>query len=247
MSEKPDEPQKSEPRKSKPRGSRKSAPKKGAAKKDSPEKAPPETAASKKAAPKEPVPKEQAQKKPAAKKPAAGTSPAKEPPSSRGTVRDYVAGVSSAFAGGDGEQAVATEPWVRFRLGEGAYALAVHNVQEVVRVGSVTRVPHTAAAVRGVTNLRGRVLPVIDLGVRLGLGARTVGDLSRILVVIGATGPVGLLVDRVEEMTTIVPGSVQDVPDRLESVAPFARGVVPREDALLVLLELEPILRKLAA
>jgi purine-binding chemotaxis protein CheW len=143
---------------------------------------------------------------------------------------------------GPEEEAEETQAWVSFRLEEGYYALPVGAVQEVLRVGIITRVPQTAPSVRGVTNMRGRVLPVLDLGVRLGFEARVADERSRILVVPGGSGPVGLLVGQVRQMLTLSPSTFQEPPDRLEAVARFCRGVVPLEGDLLVLLELEPLL-----
>jgi len=140
------------------------------------------------------------------------------------------------------EESEATEAWVSFRLSSNAFAFPVETVQEVLRVGSITRVPQAAPGVRGVTNMRGRVLPVLDLAARLDLKAREIDERSRILVVPGASGPVGLLVDQVEQMLSLAPSTFQEPPDRLDAIAHFALGVVTMEEDLLVLLDLGPVL-----
>ncbi len=68
----------------------------------------------------------------------------------------------------DSEQIEELETWITFRLSKELFALPVAVIQEILRVGTITRVPHAPFPVRGIINVRGQVLPVIDLRLRLG-------------------------------------------------------------------------------
>ena len=88
-----------------------------------------------------------------------------------------------------------------FQLGsdDGVFGIDATLIQEVVMVGELTPVRHAQAYVAGIRNLRGRIITVIDLCVRLGLGAVEIGPESRILIADWKGEPVGLLVDRVQD------------------------------------------------
>ena len=135
------------------------------------------------------------------------------------------------------------EAWVTFLAAGQSYALPVEEVQEVVRVGHITRVPRTPAAVRGVTNLRGRVLAVLDLPLRFGLAPCPMGDHARILVVRHQGRPVGLLVDQIEPMAQVLPSTVE-APEDVDSLErrDLLRGIAKLEDRLVALLSLPQVL-----
>lgn len=99
---------------------------------------------------------------------------------------------------------------VQFELAGAAYALPTSRVLEVMRVGSVTRVPNAPASVRGVTNARGRALAVVDVRRCLGLPALDVDKHARIVAVQSAGRMVGLLVDRVVSVIRIAVGPAGD-------------------------------------
>jgi purine-binding chemotaxis protein CheW len=83
------------------------------------------------------------------------------------------------------------------RVAGADYAVAIASVREVMRVGPITRVPHAPEQMRGLTTLRGRVIPVIDAGVALDQRPTPLGHDARILVVASGQRLIGMLVDRV--------------------------------------------------
>ena len=105
------------------------------------------------------------------------------------------------------------ETWVTCRIDREVFALPVKQVQEILRVSALTRVPHAPFPVRGVTNLRGYVLPVVDLRVRLGVAPEEPGPRHRVMVVHSRGRLIGLLVDAVEQVTQIDRLAVEPVPD----------------------------------
>jgi purine-binding chemotaxis protein CheW len=132
---------------------------------------------------------------------------------------------------------------VLFELGEEQYAVPIAMVREVVRVADITRVPHAPAHIRGVMNLRGRILPVVELGTRLGLAPAEIGPASRVVVAEVLGRLLGYLVDRVVQVTKITEGSVVPAPDEVRSSSGEAiTGIGRRGDRLILMLELERIL-----
>jgi purine-binding chemotaxis protein CheW len=135
------------------------------------------------------------------------------------------------------------ETWVTFELAGEDYALPVTRVQEVLRVAGVTRVPHAPAPIRGITNLRGRVLAVVDLRVRLGLKAVELTPQSRIVVVSSRDRSIGLLVDAARQVVKLLPSGMQPPPpDVMTERSDFIRGVYHAEEVLLVLLDVDRVL-----
>ncbi|HEX2224531.1 MAG TPA: chemotaxis protein CheW [Thermoanaerobaculia bacterium] len=135
------------------------------------------------------------------------------------------------------------EIWVSFELAGETYALPVTRVEEVLRIGAITRVPHAPAPIRGITNLRGRVLAVVDLRVRLGLPPAEPGPQSRILVVSSRDRSIGLLVDAARQVVRILPSAVQAAPsDVLTEQSDFLTGVYHHAEELVILLDVDQVL-----
>lgn len=112
--------------------------------------------------------------------------------------------------------AAATSPYLTFLIADGEYAIPVLEVREVVEVAPITRVPSAPFAVRGVMNLRGSVVPVLDLGVRIGLAERPITKWACVVVVLAEIGgestAIGLLVDAVSQVIELAPGDIEPVP-----------------------------------
>lgn len=135
------------------------------------------------------------------------------------------------------------ETWVTFGIGDETYALSVDAVHETLRVTTITRVPHAPYPVRGIINLRGRVIPVVDLRVRLGLAQGTVDKHSRILVTSHGSRLLGLLVDRVHHVMPIDRLAVESAPaDVLTVQSDYLVGVYRTETQLVILLDAEKVL-----
>lgn len=100
-----------------------------------------------------------------------------------------------------------------FRLGEQEYSLDIMSVREIRSWTRATPLPHAPACMRGVINLRGTVLPVMDLAERLGLPPRREGDRAVIIVVSHGAGLTGLLVDAVSDIVALTEGDLQPPPD----------------------------------
>jgi purine-binding chemotaxis protein CheW len=133
---------------------------------------------------------------------------------------------------------------VALRCGGATFGVAIDRVREIVVVPEITPVPDSGEFVRGIINLRGRILPVLDLGLRLGLGPGPRDGNGRILVVEPEVHhPLGLLVDEASEVVRIPENLIGPPP---ELAAGLGGGAVDRvarlEDRLVLLLDLDRVL-----
>lgn len=130
-----------------------------------------------------------------------------------------------------------------FQVADLYLGLDIMSVQEVLRGQAVTRLPLAADAVRGVINLRGRIIPAIDLRRCLELGEAPEGAWPASLVV-RAPEAVSLLVDDVEDVVEIAEEALESIPETMRAgTREVLRGVVQRPDRLLLELDLGRILR----
>ena len=133
---------------------------------------------------------------------------------------------------------------VTFNLGE-EYGVPISQVQEIVRVGGITMVPNSPVFMEGVINLRGRVLPVLNLRKRLGLSEKEISSASRIVVTEIGNKVIGLLVDAVSHVIKIPPDNVEPAPEEvLEIDTDYITGVGKLHDRMIILLDLEKLLRR---
>ena len=139
--------------------------------------------------------------------------------------------------------AEATEHLATFFLSREEYGVDVRLVQEIIRVSEITPVPRAPESVKGVINLRGRVIPVVDLKRKLGLGDVDPGRRARIVVVKLRDRLVGLLVDAASQVLKVPVSSIDPAPDAVVEIdAEYIRGVAKLPDRLIILMDLQKIL-----
>jgi purine-binding chemotaxis protein CheW len=133
--------------------------------------------------------------------------------------------------------------FLSFTLGEEVFGLDIRSVREIIQVGPMTPVPLMPAFVRGVINLRGAVVPVIDLHARFGRPAARLGKKSCIVIfdaqgTAGERVELGLLVDAVSEVIDLAPGSIEPAPGFGAAVRrDFIRGMGKVGQRFVILLE----------
>lgn len=133
--------------------------------------------------------------------------------------------------------------FVSFVVAGEEFGINILKVQEIIRPVDITRVPHAPEFVEGVINLRGRILPVIDLRTRFGFPERTQDDETRIVVVEIGNQTVGFMTDAVQEVLRVDVTSIEPAPELAVGIdAHYLRGVAKLEERLLILLDLEGIL-----
>ena len=120
------------------------------------------------------------------------------------------------------------------------YALPISNVSEIIRIMEVTQVPNMPEYCTGIINLRGSVVPVISLGLRLGLGESEITKDSRIIVVEQNGQKIGLTVDSVYSVSEYSPEQMEE-PESLGGKEQFIKGVVHQDSDMVLLLDLDKI------
>jgi purine-binding chemotaxis protein CheW len=135
------------------------------------------------------------------------------------------------------------EIWVAVEVAGEIYALPVANVEEVLRVSDITRLPDAPAPVRGITQQRGRIVTVVDLRVRLGFDPVPLDARSRVCVVSSRGRSIGLLVDAARHVVKLLPSGKQPPPaDVMSERSAFILGVYRLEDVLALLLDVDRVL-----
>lgn len=134
------------------------------------------------------------------------------------------------------------EQLVVFLVGGESYGVAIADVQEIIRTPAITPVPRAAEHVAGVINLRGRVIPVIDLRKRFRLPPHDAGRDGRVVVMAVAGQIVGATVDSVSEVLRVPANAIEPPAATLGGSEAHIRGIAQLEERLIVLLELERVL-----
>jgi purine-binding chemotaxis protein CheW len=138
-------------------------------------------------------------------------------------------------------------PYLAFRLAGEVYAIDILRIREIIEYTAPTAVPMMPATVRGVINLRGAVVPVIDLAVRFGLAATGVGKRTCIVIVevahAAATHVLGLMVDGVNAVLEIGSENVEPPPSfGTQASAEFIEGMARVGGRFVILLDIERVL-----
>jgi purine-binding chemotaxis protein CheW len=134
---------------------------------------------------------------------------------------------------------------VTFSIGEVEFGVEILKVQEIIRMLEITRVPKAPDFVEGVINLRGKVIPVIDLRLRFGLKAKEHDKKTRIIVIEINQMIVGFVVDSVSEVLRIPAGTIEPPPPVISGLdSEYISGVGKLDDRLLIMLDLNRLLSK---
>jgi len=143
--------------------------------------------------------------------------------------------------------AAETSQYLTFRLDEELFALEIGKVREVLEFSAITRVPRMPDFMRGVINLRGNVVPVVDLKLKLGL-ARTEKTIDTCVIIAevevdGEKTVLGALADSVQEVVDLDPSQINPPPrigTRID--ASCIRGMGKREECFIILLDIDRVL-----
>lgn len=138
---------------------------------------------------------------------------------------------------------------VTFRLAGEELALPMKSVQEIIKLPEITQVPNTSSYIDGIGNLRGRILPVVNLRKRLALGHKERDDATRIVVINCGGITVGLVVDSVSEVMHIEQSALETPPESSSGIeGQYLRGIAKIDDGkrLVLILAEDQILPELA-
>jgi purine-binding chemotaxis protein CheW len=132
---------------------------------------------------------------------------------------------------------------VGFRVGRETFGVPIGLVHEILRVPEITSVPDSPACVEGVINLRGKIVPVVDLRKRFGQQPQSNGKKNRVLVAEVEGKLVGLMVDAASEVLKLPLSEIEQPPSALSGDQNYVSGVGKMNGRLIILLDLKKILR----
>lgn len=133
--------------------------------------------------------------------------------------------------------------YLSFGIGEHEYSVDIMSVREIRGWTKTTSLPHSPTFVRGVINLRGTVLPVVDLAMRLGLEGTEPEERNVIIVVDVGSRVMGLRVDAVSDILSFSPDQLQPPPDvATNNGTPFVKALTVLDERMVRLLDLEAVL-----
>jgi purine-binding chemotaxis protein CheW len=133
--------------------------------------------------------------------------------------------------------------FITFRLGEQAYAFEIRFVGEIIGIQKITPIPDVPDYVRGVFNLRGRVIPAVDVRARLMLAERPYDDRTCIIVARVRNEMVGLIVDTVDEVLQILPEEIEPPPSlKKAQKTQYMQGLAKKAQEVIILLNVEMFL-----
>ena len=133
--------------------------------------------------------------------------------------------------------------FVTFTLNNEEYAVDILNVQEINRITEITKVPNSADYIEGVINLRGKVIPVINLRKKFAFEDKPVDDTSRIIIMEleGLTN--GLVVDSVSEVLRVPSGRIEPAPPMSSDVSSkFIEGLANLDDRLIIIIDINKLM-----
>ena len=152
-----------------------------------------------------------------------------KPASSNASVSDSDKGATSQFVG--------------FRIAEQEYAFRIEQIQEILILDRVTRIPQVVDCCEGVSNLRGSIIPIINLRILFGLEAKPADEETRTIVVNVGERTMGCTVDSVSQVIRIPSGNIQPAPEALIAEgADYLVGFAKLEGRFVILLDIDKLL-----
>ncbi|MGM0508957.1 MAG: chemotaxis protein CheW [Fusobacteriota bacterium] len=137
-----------------------------------------------------------------------------------------------------------TQRLIIFNLGENIYGFDIQKVQEIMNVPVITKLPSNLDYILGVINLRGKVIPIINLRKRLRLKNKQKSEKKKIIILKENDSTYGFLVDGISEVEKINSNMIESAPDNFsKSEKEYIKNIVKMEDSILILLKINKIIQ----
>ena len=134
--------------------------------------------------------------------------------------------------------------YLTFRLGEEEYGIDILKVQEIRGYEQPTRIANSPSFIKGVVNLRGVIVPIVDLRLKFNLGSAEYNDFTVVIILNLGARVVGIVVDSVSDVMELTPEQIKPAPEVGSSVdADFITGLGTLNDRMLILIEIERLMK----
>ena len=139
-------------------------------------------------------------------------------------------------------QTQAPAEYLAFQLGDEEYGIDIQKVQEIRGYETVTRIANAPAFIKGVVNLRGIIVPIVDMRIKFSLGQPTYDNLTVVIVlnILGRT--IGMVVDRVSDVITLAPEQIRPAPDMGALNADYLLGLGTVDERMLILVDIDRLM-----
>lgn len=136
-----------------------------------------------------------------------------------------------------------TRQFVSFTVGKEEYGVHIEDVQEVVRMPEITHLPQTDSFIKGVINLRGNIIPVIDMRNRFKMETKDYSETTRVIVVAIENKLVGMIVDTVSQVLEINEEEISEAPDIINGLSKeYIEGIGKVNQSMIILLKIDRVL-----
>jgi purine-binding chemotaxis protein CheW len=132
--------------------------------------------------------------------------------------------------------------FLNFKLGDEEYGVALAQVQELRSYTTVTRLANAPAHMMGVLNLRGAIVPIVDLRIKFGLGEPSYDHLTVVVILMVGSAQVGVIVDSVADVVTLAPAQFKPVPAMGGEHASYLLGVGTVDERMILLVDMSALL-----
>ena len=147
------------------------------------------------------------------------------------------------YAGQESEERAAVSEFLAFKLGQEEYGIDILKVQEIRGYESVTRIANAPEFIKGVVNLRGTIVPIIDMRIKFDLGEPTYDEFTVVIILNVAGRVIGMVVDSVSDVTTLSPEQIRPAPE-MGSVfnSNYLIGLGTLDDRMLILVDIDQLM-----
>ncbi|MCB1955498.1 MAG: chemotaxis protein CheW [Rhodocyclaceae bacterium] len=141
------------------------------------------------------------------------------------------------------QDALGAQEFLTFTLGEEEYAIDILRVQEIRGYDAVTRIANTPHFIKGVINLRGTIVPIVDLRLKFNLSDVTYSEFTVVIILSVAERVIGIVVDSVSDVITLSAEQVKPAPQFSSSVeGDHLKGIGTVDDRMLIIIDIERLL-----
>ena len=146
-------------------------------------------------------------------------------------------------AGGNAERIAGASEYLTFRLGNEEYGIDILKVQEIRGYDAVTAIANAPSFIKGVINLRGIIVPIVDLRIKFNVGAATYDQFTVVIILNVARRVVGIVVDSVSDVLTLQAGQIKPAPEFATTLhTQFIMGLGTVEERMLILVDIEHLM-----
>jgi purine-binding chemotaxis protein CheW len=154
-----------------------------------------------------------------------------------------VANPTKVISSGKKESEQGSQEYLAFTLGNEEYGIDILKVQEIRGYEAVTRIANAPDFLKGVINLRGIIVPIVDMRIKFNLGNPTYDQLTVVIILNIGTRVVGMVVDSVSDVTTLLPSQVRPAPELNTTFDHnFLIGLGTLEERMLILVDIEKLM-----